>query len=217
MYAPQLLRRRWPVYVAIIAVAGIIDAMFPNPNTRFLVDQIAGATAVFFMLIDTMVLDDPHVEIARGLFWRLFLLTLWLILISLFLLILCYISAMIIGYGFIHLRIHIVSRLFIVILAAIFAFAYTRMAFIYFAIVPEHRSEISFETSWRLTSRSAFLPTFTFTAISVVPIFLIDIALQHLLVPRTIGFAFICVNMLYALVTLPILLQWMHACERINA
>ena len=235
-FVPQLLRRRWPVYVAIISVAWIIDAILYDANSRYPAVQIAGYpitqiarltvsqiainTAIFFILIDTMVLDDPHVKMARGLLWRFSLLTLWRLIILIFLLTLYNIATVIISYGFFHMGADVVNKFliaFTVAFFAFFAFVYTRIIFTYFAIFPEHRSEISFKTSWLLTGRSVVLPTFTFTVTSLILILLMNTALRHLVVPKISYFTFISANLLYAFVMFPISLQWMHACERINA
>ena len=217
MYAPQLLRRRWLLYMAIVVVASVCKVVFPGYLSVFFIVPLALSTAWYFMLKDTLIADDPGITITRNFVVRYSLLSLWLILFLYFFVLLSATIFIFVVIGLLHAEQTVVRTFFPLVFFPAIALVYTRLTFVYFAIVPEDRTELSFATSWRLTGHRAFLPTLTLTAVTTVPVMLTNTALIHFLSHPTSDFAALCVSFVSFTVALPISLQWMHSCERINA
>lgn len=218
--APRIVLARWPLYLGFILVAGVGDFALYHAHEAFngqFFMRVLIFVVPFFVLIDTMRLDDLEFRGTPGLIKRYVLLTLVLVASIIPGVLVALIAVNLINalvrifppYEFMNM--HLTLEILLLIVSLFMIVVASRFSFAGFAIARGLGVREALGRSWKFTSHSRNLPTLAITTAYFSIAALPDAMFQSLH-----GFSsFARMSLTIALVALwyPILLRWMHFCE----
>ena len=216
--APRLVLARWPLYLGFILVAGVGDfALYHAHVYGQFFTSVLIFVVPFFVLVDTMRLDDLEFRGTPGLITRYVLLTLVLFAYVIPAALVALITVNLINalvrifppYAFMnmHLTIEIaglIVLLFMIVVSSRFTFAG-------FAIARGLRVREALGRSWKFTSHSRNLPTFVITVAYSAIGLLLDPIIRSL--HDFSAFAQMSLSIGLVALVYPIMLRWMQFCE----